>query len=481
MTDGSMAPIPGRAGEPDQRLRATRRKLLAAELRLTEIGLSRSWTFTAPLRRIAARQPGIAQAAWTIGRAAVWLLAGQLPRRVRAWRHRFDDMDGPPLASAPPPAAEPGRRRPTLGHPSILIVDYRVPRPDRGAGDQHTMCVIETLVAEGWSVAFWPYDRGYLPGYSEQLEQAGVWLIDQRDGGDFTAWMTSHGSFFDHVLLMRPVMSLNLLPVVVETTDAVISYEGHDLHHVRLRMEAREKRDPDLADRATRMLARERTIWRVADIVTYPTQEEADAVRALEPSANAFAVPFNVFPDPVPRTEVPPEPLLLFVGGFAHRPNPDAMLWFASELLPLIRQAFPTVRLVIAGSDPPPEVQALRGEDVEVTGFISTEALNALYRRARVAIAPLRFGAGVKGKVVEAMWAGVPVVTTPVGTQGLPGLEGIVPAVWDKHAFARAVTVLLADDAAWSRQSAAQTAYIEAEFSRARFRDALLTALRSVV
>jgi O-antigen biosynthesis protein len=136
----------------------------------------------------------------------------------------------------------------------------------------------------------------------------------------------------------------------------------------------------------------------------------------------------------------------------------------------------PGARLTLAGSNPTPAVVALRGRGVEVTGAISAEELAALYSTARVAIVPLRFGAGVKLKVVEALHQGLPLVTTPVGAQGLPGLGEILSVTEDPAALAAAVVSLLGDDTAWLRQSAAQSAYAEAHFSRAALRESLLGA-----
>src|SRR5690606_22523285 len=108
-----------------------------------------------------------------------------------------------------------------------------------------------------------------------------------------------------------------------------------------------------------------------------------------------------------------------FVGGFGHAPNADGVGWFLSEVWPLVQDGAPGLRLMIVGADPAPEILAQACDGVEIAGSVSEEALDAAYRRARLAIAPLRFGAGVKGKVLEALRHGVPCVTTTVGAQGL--------------------------------------------------------------
>ena len=165
--------------------------------------------------------------------------------------------------------------------------------------------------------------------------------------------------------------------------------------------------------------------------------------------------------------------VILFVGGFAHQPTEQALLWFVAEVLPLIRARCSTARLVVAGSRPGPKCARWRER-----GYSScrtyAEELRAAYATARVAVAPLRYGAGVKLKVVEALREGVPLVTTPIGAQGLPGVERVVSVVPDPGAFAEAAVRLLADDLLWQARCAAQIGYARERFSEAAMREAFL-------
>jgi len=156
---------------------------------------------------------------------------------------------------------------------------------------------------------------------------------------------------------------------------------------------------------------------------------------------------------------------LIFVAGFAHPPNVDAACWLVGEILPLLRAARPDLTLALIGSNPTPEVRALAGPGIEVTGFVPDHELARRYGAARVAVCPLRFGAGVKLKVIEAMHHGVPLVTTPAGAQGLPGLDAVCDVQSEPAAFAAAVLRLLDDDAAWTARAAAQSAFVAARFS----------------
>ena len=125
----------------------------------------------------------------------------------------------------------------------------------------------------------------------------------------------------------------------------------------------------------------------------------------------------------------------------------------------------PQIRLQLVGSNPTDEVKALAGPAITVTGYVTDERLAELYDSSRVSVVPLRFGAGVKNKVVEALNFGTPLVTTPVGAQGLPGLEDIVPISDDPEAFAQHVISLLNDDVRWSHAAEAGSAYVAKHFS----------------
>ena len=125
---------------------------------------------------------------------------------------------------------------------------------------------------------------------------------------------------------------------------------------------------------------------------------------------------------------------IIFVAGFAHPPNVDAAIWFVKEILPLIKRRRPEVCLSPIGSAPTDDVRRLAGSCIEVTEWVSADELAARYADARVAVVPLRFGAG-EPKVIEALVEGVPLVTTPVGAQGLIGIEDVVPVTEDAQLF----------------------------------------------
>jgi glycosyltransferase involved in cell wall biosynthesis len=158
---------------------------------------------------------------------------------------------------------------------------------------------------------------------------------------------------------------------------------------------------------------------------------------------------------------------LLFVGGFNHTPNVDAVLWFVTEIFPVISARLPDVFFYVVGSNPPPQLLALHGERVRVLGFVDDQRLNSLYDEVRMVVVPLRFGAGVKGKVVEAIHKGVPLVSTSIGLEGIPGVGACLAGVDTAGDFATRVATLYADASALEQLSAAQCAYAVDHLSEA--------------
>jgi len=361
--------------------------------------------------------------------------------------------------------------------PVVLVIDHYVPEPDRDAGSCTIVGFLQALVSAGAVVKFWPHNRNYSPGYTEALQDAGVQVFYGGRFDAFEEWIAENGAELDLVVLSRPEVAQGYLGALKRHSPARLAYYGHDLHFRRLRLQAEIAGDVGVGREAERIERLERWVWRSVDAVLYPSEEEAAEVAALEPAASARAVvPFG-FTEFGRLRSPPPGRDLLFVGGFAHPPTEHAVLWFAAEVLPLIRRRVADARLVVVGSKPGPAVRALAGRSVSVFADVETAELERQYRAARVVVAPVRYGAGVKLKVVEALREGTPVVTTPVGAQGLPGLEQVAAVAADPAGLAAAACALLTDDALWRSRCAAQISYASERFSEAAFRASFLEAV----
>jgi len=359
--------------------------------------------------------------------------------------------------------------------PVVLVIDHYLPEPDRDAGSRCMFQIVTLLSEAGVVVKFWPQNLRYSARYGEPLEQIGVELFHGRSPS-LADWVRQHQADIDLALVSRPHVAEAVIDIL-KAAGLPVYYLGHDIHFQRLTAEARITGDAGVPRAAAAMEMLERRLWRTADRVLYFSGEEAEAVRALEPAADVRTVVPYALPCTEHRVSPPSGADILFVAGFAHPPNVDAAQWLATAILPLILARVPAARLLLVGSHPSEGVQALAGDGISVTGHVTPAELAGHYAAARIALVPLRFGAGVKLKVAEALACGLPLVTTSVGAQGLPDL-GRVASVGDEAAdLADAAIQLLTDDALWLRQSRAQADYASARFSTEAMRASLLAAL----
>lgn len=394
-------------------------------------------------------------------------------RMLERWRDvlQRDHFDGP---------ADLFRAKDRARHkPVILVVDHYVPEPDRDAGSRVIVSFLTALVSAGWVVKLWPHNRSYSELYTRPLEDLGVEVLDHRYLGSFEDWVRLNGPFLDHVLVSRPSIAADVLPSLRAFTRAQLCFYGVDIHFLRMRRQAEIAGNPQLLNEAAAMERAERQLWRQFDKVIYLSHVETALVEELEPETDArVVVPFQF--DHFNERNKPTEGnTILFVAGFSHPPNVDAAEFLVREIMPLVHERRPDARLAIVGSHPTDAVRALAAANIEVTGWVSDERLKRYYAEARLAVVPLRFGAGVKGKVVEALNQGLPLVTTPIGAEGIAGVTEVALVRDGARDIADGIFTLLNDDDAWMKVSNDQVRFAKENFSLQSLQKSLLAALRS--
>jgi glycosyltransferase involved in cell wall biosynthesis len=213
----------------------------------------------------------------------------------------------------------------------------------------------------------------------------------------------------------------------------------------------------------------ERAVWRSVDISYYPSEHEVNIVRKLDPSVNVkYLSPYYFDLKNDGPCFLPSGTSILFVGNFIHSPNSDAVEWLICEIWPLIRENSPASELIIVGSGMSDRLHQLcqTFDGVHVKGWVSDDELTQLYEQVRVVIAPLRFGAGVKHKVLAALAHSRPLVTTSIGIQGLDMLINEVVVAESAHEIATSCTRLLEDDELWMLYATAGRKAISNRFTR---------------
>ncbi|MCL9668600.1 glycosyltransferase [Rosenbergiella epipactidis] len=356
---------------------------------------------------------------------------------------------------------------------TILVIDHYVPQPDKDAGSRTMIHMIKMFLAQGLNVKFWPQNLWFDPIYTHQLQAMGVEVFYGLEYvGKFDSWVESNKEYLDFVLLSRPYVALEFIDALKRHSNASLLYYGHDMHHLRIKDQMKfEGSTNKLESEYNKFYKMETKVWELVDLIYYPSPSETEVVTSYikehNLSAQALTTPMNAFSS---FTENALDNLALrrdivFVAGFGHPPNQDGALWFVEKVWPLLKEKHTDVRLLLVGSNPTEKVLALSSDSIIVTGFVTDQELENYYNIARVAIAPLLYGAGVKGKVVEAMKYGIPIVTTSVGTQGLTQNKEIICSEDDPVEFYRCLDELLENDLLWERYSKKQTQYVKDNFS----------------
>ena len=349
----------------------------------------------------------------------------------------------------------------------ILVIDHYVPQFDRDAGSKTTMQYLKMFVQQGYSVKFMGDNFYQDEPYTSILQQMGVevlygpWYAEH-----WKEWILENKNYIDFAYLNRPHITIKYIDFLKENTNIKCIYYGHDLHFLRLQREYELSGDISKKQESEEWLEKELYIMRKADISYYPSYVEEEEIHKIDPSIKVKAITayvYEQFKEDIQKDFTLREGIL-FVGGFGHPPNEDAVLWFTKEVLPKIEEKI-SMPFYIVGSKATDAVKKLNGGNIIVKGFVSEEELAQLYNTCKMVVVPLRYGAGVKGKVVEALYYGAPMVTTSFGAEGISGADKIISIADDADSFANAVIETYNDDKKLAATVDAYQAFVKDYFS----------------
>lgn len=376
------------------------------------------------------------------------------------------------------PLSVPTARQRCLRGQRILVIDNGVPAPDEDSGSVRMTRVLSTMLDAGYAVTFLPLNGWRRQPYTRRLERMGVEVIglevvSMED--NLWRYLAASADWISHVWISRPDVAGRTLDLVRSSMpNSTILYDTVDLHFLRLERAADQT--GEVEDRLAAQLQRRDEIDLIerSDAAIVVSEIEAGILAPMVDTP-VFVVPNIHDDDPLP-VEPAGRSGLLFVGGFQHRPNEDAVLWFVEEVMPLVLAGHPGTVLTVVGSNVPAVVKALDGPAVRIAGWV--QDLVPLYRSSRVGIAPLRYGAGVKGKVGEALSLGLPMAMTSIAAEGMHIENGVQSMVSDDAStMAEQIGCLLSDDALWQRLSDAGRLLIAERFGPAAARRAIMDTL----
>ena len=373
----------------------------------------------------------------------------------------------------------------TLARKTVLIADHYIPQPDQDAGSRTISNVIELFLEKGVDIILWPHNKNYTSKYAKFFQKKGVLVLYQWENPiEFETYLSEYKDLVDAAFFSRPFVFDDLNLKWRRTSTMPVFFYGHDIHHLRLSQAA--QKNPECISTKVQELEIEKIekrVWQNADTIFYPAQFEVDYVKEFLLGTNAKAqvqyLPAYAYSTSVKKPLANPSLRqgLLFVGGFGHPPNVEGVMWFLNEVWPTLLKWKKDIHFFCVGSSTPKAIQDLASQNISILGYLNDQELATMYRKVRVVVAPLLVGGGIKGKVVEAMNWGIPVVTTSVGAQGLEEEREAMRPVDEPEQFGREIINLLENDDIWHMRSMAGIEVVERRFSK----DAMWKVLKQVV
>lgn len=360
-------------------------------------------------------------------------------------------------------ARDRNRRKPVL-----LMVDHYVPQYDKDAGSRTVFQYLKMFVDKGYNVKFIGDNFFRHEPYTTTLQQMGIEVLyGPYYARNWKEWIKENKEYFQYIFLNRPHISVNYIDFIRENTKAKIIYYGHDLHFLRELRKYELTHDKQALTDSNDWKEKEFGLMKKADVVYYPSSIETDEIRKIDKSINTKAIVAYIFEHIEAKSYYfDKRKDIMFVGGFTHTPNVDAVIWFGEEVMPKIIEEIPSIKWYVMGFNPPQKIVEMASDNIIIKGFVSDEELERYYDQCRMSIVPLRYGAGIKGKVVEAMRYGIPVITTSIGAEGIMDAEDILCIADDADVLAREIIAKYEDKEYLKQISVKSYEYIKSNFSQ---------------
>lgn len=350
---------------------------------------------------------------------------------------------------------------------TILMIDHYVPMFDKDAGSRTVFQYLTLFAREEYNIKFIGDNFYPFQPYTEILQQMGIevfyGIYYDRHWKD---WLKQNCKEIRYVFLNRPHISVKYIDVIREYTDARIIYYGHDLHFLREKREYQLTGNNKLLQSSDKWKEQELELMKKADVTYYPSYIEKQEIHAIAPDILVKVIPaYLYFNLQKPEYNFKNRKNLMFIGGFGHRPNIDAVQWLVKGIMPTLVKLLPDIKIYILGSNPPDEIKKLESDNLKVAGFVTDEELKEYYSNCRLSIVPLRYGAGIKGKVIEGMSYGIPIVTTSIGAEGIVNAKDFLEIADESAAFAKKIADIYNDEQKLKQHSNDGYSYIKKYFS----------------
>lgn len=361
-----------------------------------------------------------------------------------------------------------------------LVIDALTPQPDKDAGSYAAIQEMRILQSLGFRLTFLPENMEYRGAYTEALQRMGIECQYAPFASSVSQFIQKRGAEFDVIYITRYYVADKYIDLIRQVAPhAKIVFNNADLHFLReLRMGISSRNQEQLAQAARTRDAELAVMSRVDLVLSYNEIEHAIIL-----SHNLDATPVEKCPWVVEMPAHVPDfdhrRDIAFFGGYGHPPNVEAVEYFVDEVMPLLHKKLQGIRFMIYGSNVPESFEALENEDVVIKGFVKDVA--EVYDSCRIFIAPLKTGAGLKGKVAGALAHGTPTILSPIAAEGLgiaDGREALIASTPEE--WATAIAALYQDRERWTAISAAARDYSARQFSFESGKELMRKALEKI-
>jgi len=389
-----------------------------------------------------------------------------MKRHQRPNQAKFVDKWTAELAAQPPAGTPLERAIHWRRRGRVLVVDAMTPEPSRDSGSLRLCAILRLLDEQGWSTAFLPDDGRASPAEIDALGALGCEVLSKPWVADLPRWLREHGGELHAVILCRHTVAGQYAALVRRhAPQAKLVFDTVDLHFLRERRAAELGGSSTMARQAEAARRSELALIEQADVSFVVSPHEQSLLARLLPQARVELLS-NIHDVHGCRQPYAGRGDLVFIGGYGHPPNSDAVHWIADEILPRLREAIPGIRVHVLGDMPDLARRALVTPGLEFHGRVAE--LAPWLDRCLATLAPLRFGAGVKGKINMSMSHGVPVIATTIAVEGMQLADGVnVLVADDAAAFVEAVRRLQRDETLWRQLSARGLDNVQQHFSAA--------------
>lgn len=366
---------------------------------------------------------------------------------------------------------------------AVLIIDYFLPVTGRSAGSSRLFEMIKIIREAGYHVTLIARNGEYQKRAQLQLEEMGVETY-ATDPERLIAWnyktkaqpipfaeLFKKNQYILGMLCRFEIANQYMSVLRSYAPDLPIAVDTVDVHFSREEKKSvLYSRDPS---DAKHLKEEELSVYGKADFLITVSKTDADILKQHFPAKKIAVIPLIYTPE-LPQYSFSDRTDLLFVGNFVHPPNSDALIQYCSQILPLLRKKLPNVKTYVVGANSLPLLDDFANDDLIITGFIPD--IKHFLDRCRVNVAPLRYGAGTNGKILESLAAGLPVVSTPVGVEGIADERGMIVAA-NPDEFVNGIVRIYNDETLWNSLSNGGRTLIKERFAPEVVKDSILEFL----